>query len=240
MRGISTDLRKQHMLEDIISYARYRGTRVLGGVETKEEMETLCRLGIDYAQGYYIGKPKSDLVEPEEKALEVIRTIGKNHVISLGNFLTTVRESMALVDEGIAKNALITTYLVMKMALKLKFRGDKLAGLITSTMLHDMGALSGKGGDWRNLEGKVIPDHSLFAYLIMKEYFPYEQCAETVLYHHHPWSLRDTAIENISIPSEAYLISLADSVAGLILENPEICENEELLLDKLRGMDHDS
>src|SRR5690606_646721 len=73
----------------------------------------------------------------------------------------------------------------------------------------------------------------------MKEYFPYEQCSETVLYHHHTWSLSNTVLENISIPSEAYLISLADSVAGLILENPEICENEELLLDKLRGMDHD-
>ena len=40
VRGINEDLRKQHILEDIISYARYRGIRVLGeGVETKKSLK---------------------------------------------------------------------------------------------------------------------------------------------------------------------------------------------------------
>jgi len=240
IRGIGTDLRKQHMLEDIISYARYRGTRVLAeGVETKEELETLCRLGVDYAQGYFIGIPQSELSGPSEQALEVIRSMGKSNAIRIDNIITIVKESMALLDGEMAENALMTAFLVMKIALKLKVKGEKLAGLITSAILHDMGAMYGEYGDWRNLGRQKLPGHSLFAYLIMKEYFPYEQCPEVVLYHHHPWSERNTVIENTSIPEEANFISLADSVAGLVLDNPDWCDNEEELLEKLRELDHD-
>jgi len=240
IRGIGTDLRKQHMLEDIISYARYRGTRVLAeGVETRDEMETLCRLGVDYAQGYFIGMPQSELAGPSEQALEVIRAVGKSSAAGLGSFITVVKESMALADAEMAENALITAYLVMKMALRLKVKGEKLAGLITSAMLHDMGALSEKYRDWRNLDGQKLPGHSLFAYLIMKEYFPYEYCPAAVLYHHHPWSAKDALLDNARVPDEADLISLADSVAGLVLRDPGLFSNEELLLEKLGERDHD-
>lgn len=240
VRGISTDLRKQHMLEDIISYARYRGTRVLAeGVETREELEALCRMGVDYAQGYYIGMPQSELAEPVEQAQNIIRALEKSNAIGLGNFLVLLKESMALVDPEMANNASITAYLVMKMALRLKAKSDKLAGLITSAMLHDMGSLCCGSGDWRNQDKRNIPCHSLFAYLVMKEYFPYTQYPEAVLYHHYPWSMRDSAPDHTGIPQEADLISLADSVAGLFLEDPESLANEEELLEKLGGLDHD-
>lgn len=240
IRGISTDFRKQHMLEDIISYARFRGIRVLAeGIETREELETVCRLGVDYGQGYFIGMPQCELEGPSEQALDVIRRMAKSNVISLGSFITITRETMALKCARLAENAAITSYLVMKMALKLKIKGRKLSGLIAAAMLHDMGALSGKDSDWKNSAGGKIPGHSLFAYLVMKEYFPYEQCAGAVLYHHLPWSEREMAVENVPIPGEAYLLSLADSVAGMVIDRPEICEDEDGLLKELGKMNHD-
>lgn len=240
VRGIFADFRKQHMVEDIISYARYRGTKVLAeGVETGEELETLCRLGADYAQGYFIGEPKRELSEPSDRALVIIRSMERSNVIGLGSFLAIVKESMALADPRMAQNAVITAYLIKKMALRLKMKGERLAGLIVAAALHDMGALAGGDGDWRNETGREVPDHSLFAYLIMKEYFPYEQCAEAVLYHHLPWSQREAAVENAQIPGEAYLLSLADSAARLVLENPALCSDVEKLVEKLRMMDHD-
>mgnify|MGYP000011448298 CR=1 FL=1 len=241
VRGVDSDLRKQHMIEDIISYARYRGTRVLAeGVETREELETLCRMGVDFAQGYYLGMPSGEPAEPPEHALEIIRAIGKHQLVGLGNLIILVKESMAGVDKEKAQHAAVTAYLVMKMALKLRIKGDKLAGLITSAILHDMGALSGEPGAWKDLDGRKIPGHSLFAYLVMKEYFPYDRCPEVVLYHHLPWSKRDAALENIAYPAEADLLALADDAAGLILSQPEICPHEEILTQKLESLGHDS
>ena len=76
VRNINEDSRKQYMLEDIIRYARYRGTRVLAeGVETKEELETLCKMDVDYVQGYYISKPGHELKEPDKDVMELIKKL---------------------------------------------------------------------------------------------------------------------------------------------------------------------
>ncbi|MBP1549294.1 MAG: EAL domain-containing protein, partial [Oscillospiraceae bacterium] len=52
--GIDTDSQKQHLISNMINFARRHGIRTLTeGIETKGELETVITLGIDYVQGYY-------------------------------------------------------------------------------------------------------------------------------------------------------------------------------------------
>ncbi|MDM7272908.1 MAG: EAL domain-containing protein [Sulfurihydrogenibium azorense] len=55
---IDKDVDDQVIIESIIKIARHKNIKVLAEmVEEKEEYETLKRLGVDYLQGYYFGKP---------------------------------------------------------------------------------------------------------------------------------------------------------------------------------------
>jgi EAL domain-containing protein (putative c-di-GMP-specific phosphodiesterase class I) len=44
-------------------------------VETKEELETLCKMDVDYVQGYYISKPGHELKEPDKEVMELIKKL---------------------------------------------------------------------------------------------------------------------------------------------------------------------
>lgn len=56
--GIDQDLNRQKLLKNILSYCINRNIKTVAeGVETKEEMDALIHFGIDYMQGYYLGKP---------------------------------------------------------------------------------------------------------------------------------------------------------------------------------------
>ncbi len=61
VRNVDSDPDKQQLVRNLISYARRKNIMVLGeGVETRAEMETLIAYGIDYLQGYHLGKPSFD------------------------------------------------------------------------------------------------------------------------------------------------------------------------------------
>lgn len=46
------------MLQDMIRLIRNRGHKILiEGVETEEQLRLVRQMEIDYAQGYYIGRP---------------------------------------------------------------------------------------------------------------------------------------------------------------------------------------
>lgn len=58
IRDIDKDLNKQKIVANITSYAHERGMKLVAeGIETKEEAKTVISMGIDYLQGYLVGKP---------------------------------------------------------------------------------------------------------------------------------------------------------------------------------------
>ena len=58
--GINLDSKKQHLVKNMIDFAKSHGIKVLGeGVETREELETLITFGVDLIQGFYTAKPNA-------------------------------------------------------------------------------------------------------------------------------------------------------------------------------------
>ena len=57
---INLDSKKQHLVKNMIDFAKSHGIKVLGeGVETREELETLINFGVDLIQGFYTAKPNA-------------------------------------------------------------------------------------------------------------------------------------------------------------------------------------
>ena len=58
VRDISKDNKKKNLVKHIISYAKEAGIMILGEcIETSDEFNCLIEMGIDLAQGYFIGRP---------------------------------------------------------------------------------------------------------------------------------------------------------------------------------------
>lgn len=57
-RAIDSDRTRRALASALCEFARQTDRRIVAeGVETSEELETLRSLGVDAAQGYYLGKP---------------------------------------------------------------------------------------------------------------------------------------------------------------------------------------
>jgi EAL domain-containing protein (putative c-di-GMP-specific phosphodiesterase class I)/GGDEF domain-containing protein len=73
IQAIDTDADKQQAYENIVSFARGMGTKVLAeGIETQREFEYLLRLGMDFSQGYFIGRPGIELQEVPEAITQLV------------------------------------------------------------------------------------------------------------------------------------------------------------------------
>ena len=58
VRDIHKDETRQKLVENMISFAHRQNIRVIAeGVEIEEELQQLMRMGVDFVQGYYLGKP---------------------------------------------------------------------------------------------------------------------------------------------------------------------------------------
>ena len=64
LSGIQDSPQKQHFVRDIIEFSHKNGIKALAeGVETSDELRTVCELGADLVQGYYIAMPDKDMVQ---------------------------------------------------------------------------------------------------------------------------------------------------------------------------------
>ena len=79
IRHIDTDPNRLKLLQNLVSFSRDRGIRVIAeGVETKEEMRVLIENGVDYLQGFYLGRPAFESAVLPDSLKETIREMAEN------------------------------------------------------------------------------------------------------------------------------------------------------------------
>jgi len=62
IEGIHLSPQKQEVYKHLVAFAKAVGTKVLAeGIETQEEFDILLKLGMDYAQGYFLARPCEEL-----------------------------------------------------------------------------------------------------------------------------------------------------------------------------------
>lgn len=77
-RGIHNDSDRQTLVANLVHYTKPRGIYTIAeGVEYREEMAALIRLGVDFLQGYYIGMPEEEMRDVSPKVKQEILTLQK-------------------------------------------------------------------------------------------------------------------------------------------------------------------
>ena len=67
VRGVHEHAYKRALVESIVKFCREMNiTLIAEGIETEAELDTLIRLGVDYGQGYYLGRPAPEFEEPPQ------------------------------------------------------------------------------------------------------------------------------------------------------------------------------
>lgn len=65
VRNIQAVASKSSLVGSIVKFCRETGVSLIAeGIETEEELDTLIRLGVDYGQGYFLGRPQNEFTEP--------------------------------------------------------------------------------------------------------------------------------------------------------------------------------
>ena len=79
IRNIDKDSARRALTSAMISFAQNTDCEIIAeGVETAEELETLCVIGVSKAQGYFIGRPMSTAQIAESSAFTMPPEISKN------------------------------------------------------------------------------------------------------------------------------------------------------------------
>lgn len=81
VKGISDDENRQKMVQNLISYTKPRGIKVIAeGIENYEDMATLISLDVDYLQGWYFTKPVFEIKPLDEKFKKEIKECNDNKI----------------------------------------------------------------------------------------------------------------------------------------------------------------
>ncbi len=77
VRGAAEDPLRREVLTALAGFSHRIGTKVVAeGVETAEDLDLLCRLDIDYAQGYFLARPAERPGMIDNVAQSIIREAG--------------------------------------------------------------------------------------------------------------------------------------------------------------------
>ncbi len=80
IRNIDTDVKRQEIVKSLIKLSKINGYKILAeGVETESEVRVLRKLGVDFMQGYFFGKPVIDIQGISKYAINFLEREGGNY-----------------------------------------------------------------------------------------------------------------------------------------------------------------
>ncbi|MEG0873339.1 MAG: EAL domain-containing protein [Clostridia bacterium] len=81
VKDIQTDTAKQKYLADLVTYSISKGSKVIVvGIENKESLDVIRKLGVRYVQGYYFQKPRESINIINGKLESMISTVSDDGV----------------------------------------------------------------------------------------------------------------------------------------------------------------
>ena len=112
----------RRVLPNLISLLHESGSMALmEGIETEQEALIAMDSGVDFVQGYYFGRPKNILLDPEqntevlpelcEKFKHYTKQNAEKHHHELQDYLTTFQHSAGLIESGVAAELACLTLL---------------------------------------------------------------------------------------------------------------------------------
>ena len=73
IQGINKNVDKQNLVANLVSFCHQKGVKVVAeGIETSEDLSTIIKLEVDYAQGFYLGHPSFEFEEIRDTVKEEI------------------------------------------------------------------------------------------------------------------------------------------------------------------------
>jgi len=108
IHNIHKDKVKEYILETFVTFSRRLNIKMIAeGIESAEELDKLLRLGVHYAQGYYLGMPAPVMADALPEARERISSVGKqlsaaSGMLTIGDIVSPVKTfaSTAAVSEA--------------------------------------------------------------------------------------------------------------------------------------------
>lgn len=127
VRNVDSDLMKQSAVSAIVQFCNQSNIKIIAeGIETKEELKTLIRMGVEFGQGYYLGRPKEEFaISNQDTKLEIKGFYNKtklyykpsvfNKIIDLGEKKPTVmlQDKSKDIYEMLCRNTSISELFVL-------------------------------------------------------------------------------------------------------------------------------
>ncbi len=80
VRDFHKDYLKRMMIKSMVMFCKNAGILLIAeGVETKEELEALIDMEVDYGQGYYFAKPNREILPLQDEVISKIQELNVRH-----------------------------------------------------------------------------------------------------------------------------------------------------------------
>jgi EAL domain-containing protein (putative c-di-GMP-specific phosphodiesterase class I)/HD-GYP domain-containing protein (c-di-GMP phosphodiesterase class II)/GGDEF domain-containing protein len=221
IQRIDKDKRKQQLLEDIVNFAHLSGTSIIAeGIETREELLTVCKLGVDYGQGNFLAKPSNQYATASEESVELILNIVNVNKIELGQVVLVIKHALELMDPKFSASVVSSTCMGMLLADKMGMARPLANEFALGMFTHHLGHLLNRNGPWIKENDVTGTENALTIYGYMKEYLPWLSFHQAFLRHHEAANFIDGRTSDSLYSLESQMIMEIDNLCDEMSENP--------------------